>query len=737
MILVFIGGTDRTLNVTRNSLKITDELQERTNSCNFQLHNGTRPSEHDEVLVYDAVTIVTVGSNFVIVDDLNAFRTVFRVNDEVWVGINTSDEAKYTVSAIDTTTNKITFSSNLSGISVSEYIGHRIFGGNIYNIQDKNLHLVSHLVFDISCIDFTKQFDNSIVIDTHEDRTARYIINDMLNTFVNYNLLVDQLDYANNAAIQAVWIESGVGNNPTTDASSPYEEDHWGSFASSGSGTATWTATITTQDINEFTGVISGTPIEGILGFWIKHTDYTKITNYTFRIGSDSSNYIEITKTPAQLSIAANTPIFIEIELIDFSVIGTPNWSAMDYAMIQFICTASTTVEFVGIRILQNKHFKHYPHVKDGLTFDAFRINYLKPMSIIQRLAQDSSYFWYIDYERNIHFFDQPTNIAPFNIDAQGITDNFNDLNIDIDITNIKNVQYIEGGEDVSVSTFSQTFESDGVQREWFTQHKFSNLVVEVDSGAGFVVKTIGIEGLVDETTVNYVYNSNGRRVRAGSATATLISGNKIKFTYNERYTIITAAQNGTSITAVKNTLGYGNGQIAGKIIRNTSLKTQQEAKDIAAAEVDRYGNAIISAEFETHIFGLQSGQQIRIIDSTSGRNIDQDFMIQKVNINTSGNNDIVFKILASSVLYGLVEFFQQLLKASTDLQFDETAVPINLIQNVETVIVSDVFALTSQITEIETVIIADAIATTITTPPWQYGAGGSPQARYNLSTYS
>lgn len=788
MLYVFIGGTDRTGDIDWDSLNIDDELQERVNTASFKLHSGNRPDDYDEVLIYDGTEIVTVGADYVTVKDLYTWKSLFRVNDEIYVGLNTGDEAKYTISAIDTSTNKITFSTNLSGISAGEFIGHRIFGGIVQQVQDENLHLLQNIIFQVDCTDFTKLFDMNQIVDTFADRSPRYIINDMCNTFINYNEVLDQLDYASNGDIQAAWADSGVANNPTTDSTDPYEKDHWGSFASSGSGTATWTASaLTTVVVNNFTGVSSGMPTSGYLRFWIKHTDYTKITSYTFRIGSDSSNYIAVTKTPAQLGITSNDETYCEIDLTDFSDTGTPDWTGIDYALIEFICTASTTVKLAGLRIMEENYFAHYPYCLESSAIDDFNVNYMKPMAVMQRLAQSVSYFWYIDYDRYIHFFDQEENNAPF--DLTETSDNFEELSIKVDAKNLKNVQYVEGGENTSTSTYSEVKKGNAAAREWTLKSKFAGLVIKLDdqttthpaeagtnatnitiTGHGLATgdyitnrsrsdavrevtyvdannvtvesvtgqtngdtisyfdqtQTSGIEGIVDDSSYDYVYNSNAKSVRSGSATDTLDADEYLLFTYNEKYPIISAAQNGASIAALQATLGYTDGQVIGAIIRDKQIQTQEEAKMIASAEVERYGNAIMQATFYTHIYGLQSGQQIRITDSTSGRAIDQNFIIQKVSYKPIGGN-MRSKVTASSVLYGIVEFFQQLIKASLHIEFDAAAVPVNLIFSYEEVTMTDTGDEKSKTTNNETVTITDNCTATDLTPPfaWNPDANG------------
>jgi hypothetical protein len=66
-------------------------------------------------------------------------------------------------------------------------------------------------------------------------------------------------------------------------------------------------------------------------------------------------------------------------------------------------------------------------------------------------MADSLNWYWYIDYDRYIHFFPQATNTAPFNISET--SNNFNNLRITYDSSRLINRQVIEGGDETSTST--------------------------------------------------------------------------------------------------------------------------------------------------------------------------------------------------------------------------------------------------------------------------------------------
>lgn len=95
----------------------------------------------------------------------------------------------------------------------------------------------------------------------------------------------------------------------------------------------------------------------------------------------------------------------------------------------------------------------------------------------------------------------------------------------------LRNRQVVRGGEAPSTTLYTQIFVADGSQTSFTLDYKPKDLAVSVDTGGGYVSKTLGVENLVDESSVQFVYNFQEKVVRNGSH-ATLSAGHKIKFVY-------------------------------------------------------------------------------------------------------------------------------------------------------------------------------------------------------------
>lgn len=61
-------------------------------------------------------------------------------------------------------------------------------------------------------------------------------------------------------------------------------------------------------------------------------------------------------------------------------------------------------------------------NVVTGVTIDQISFNYLQPSQVMRKICDLTGRNWYIDYNKDIHYFPQATNPAPFNIVDQSMT---------------------------------------------------------------------------------------------------------------------------------------------------------------------------------------------------------------------------------------------------------------------------------------------------------------------------
>lgn len=732
MIYVYIGGSNRTSDYEAGSLKKSDELQQKVDIASFNLLSGAKPTYNQEVLIYDGITIESQTGAAVVLSQKSDYNK-FRVGDSLWLGIGDADEERVTVSAISGTS--LTLSSSPSGtFTQGDKIGKKIFGGNVQTVSDENRHLPSNLILKVQCADYTKIFDKKLINDSWKDRSSKYIIVDFLNNFVNYNHEIDSFEYANAAAIQAKWSRGGDAFDTNIDNTNYQEGDTSGLFSwGYSTGTATSTHTFSSINISDLVGVSSGNPTKGFFCFWYKQADYTKASSIQISFGSDGSNYIRLI-----IPLADNNEWnYARIDLTEALVSGTPNWKAVDYLIMRITETATSQINIDGMRINATDSFT-FDNVQDGVIFEDFRASFKKPTGVMQRLADQNGYFWYIDYERDIHFFSTETNVSPFNLNAS--SDNYFDLKIATDATKIVNRQTVRGATETSSTKTVQDIPGDGVKREWVLRNKFRNLrVLTAINTTAFSTASVGIDHIDGETEYDYFGNYNAQSVRAAATTSTLNTASTIRFRYHEIIPIITQSKDNASITALKNILG-NDGIFDGNTITDHNLKTRNEADARAQSEITKFSNPIIQATFVTNYEGLRSGQIINIQDATSGRNINQNFLIQKVSQKPISEYDGIneYSVTCASTVFGIVELLQKLIKDSTNLKVDENEVIYNVETVYEEVTTTESWTVESQNVQRETVSVTESWTSAVLTHPfyWQTTSEDS-KLIWNLSAWS
>lgn len=735
MIKVYINDTDITDNIEFGSVSRNNAIQQRSDSLSFSMFRGTKPSENQDIRFFICDEVDTIdGSVITLKGKFERKTNKFFQNQEVFLRISENNETKAIVNSFNETTLELELTETPSiTINEGDLVGWLFFGGVVSRVADRNVTVLSNLEFDVECTDYTKIFDKKIISDTWEGVDGRYIINDFVNTTVNYNSTIDNLSYADNTAIQAEWIESGTANNPTIDTTDYIEGSASLKMTWTGAGDAVLEGTPPSIDLSALTGASSGSPLAGELMIWIKPVDYTKITSIKLRVGSDSSNYAEL-----ELDSPVNNDFNYLVKPFELaSVTGTPDWTSIDYAAIIINGSASSTVYLNGFRLNNSKSFT-LKNVSATIPLTQYRAPQIKPSSFLQTLSKNFQYIWWIDYERDIHF------VASGDVGAvlefTDSSDNFQGLNIEVDQSQLGNRVIIRGGEKTSIGTYTEIREGNNAQREWLMKSKFNNLVVTVDDGTSshsaesgttttnikltahglssgdyivnrsrdnavrevtivdvdnFTVeavpsqtsgdnitffsisKDIGIEGLVDETSVNYLYNSNEKSIRSTSIENTLDFGVFIKFTYNERVNIQIQYLDPVSSNGLK-ALGLGDGIFDLDPITDRNIKDVTSAVALAQAKVNDYRNPIISGGAQTDRDGLQAGQTIHIQDSVRG--IDSNFVIQTIRTKFKGgeyNDYMIHNVSFGTTLFGIIEFYQKLLSQKDSIEVGDSSEPV------------------------------------------------------------
>jgi hypothetical protein len=293
-------------------------------------------------------------------------------------------------------------------------------------------------------------------------------------------------------------------------------------------------------------------------------------------------------------------------------------------------------------------------NVKQGVLVKNIPFNYKYPSECFKELSELTGYNWYSDYKKDIHFFDQFTNLAPFNLDDT--QSNFSDLEIEADISQLRNRVYFRGGTYLS-DPYTETHS--GGKSVWLLAYHPSNMTIDVNG----VQKTVGIENLHDSSSFDFLMNYQEKHVIPGKLSTT--SSDVIKFTYKYDVPVLTVQDDIDSINRMK-ALEGGDG-VYEHLIVNKEVESKDLARQLSQANLDQFSNPLLSGSFTTNVKGLRSGQLINILQSN--RNINDNFLIHRVTMKWLTVDLFEFNVEIASKLKGVEDLMMELFRRGRKIE--------------------------------------------------------------------
>lgn len=272
--------------------------------------------------------------------------------------------------------------------------------------------------------------------------------------------------------------------------------------------------------------------------------------------------------------------------------------------------------------------------------------NRLPVSKCLQLLAEQVNYSWYVDYDKDIHFFAKNSEPAPFSLSDTAGNYIFSSLRIKDDLSQLRNRVYVRGGE-IKGTSRSENFTGDATKKTFALGNKFSNKPTVTVGG---VSKTVGVDFLDQDASFDCLWNYNEKYIRfvnaPASAAAIVISGTPL-------IPIIVQIQDESSIAK------YG-GIYEFSVVDKT-IKSVEEARQYATSQLEAYANKIAEGGFDTYESGLRSGQIITI--QSDIRDLNSSFLIQRVTLSMRTPTEGLWIVeLATLRTIGIIDFLQNLL---------------------------------------------------------------------------
>jgi hypothetical protein len=253
------------------------------------------------------------------------------------------------------------------------------------------------------------------------------------------------------------------------------------------------------------------------------------------------------------------------------------------------------------------------------------------PSKIIKKLADDTGFQWWVDYNKDVHF--GPTNTWPSPLPNNTLlpdtdTANYSNLKFTEDVSQVRNQIYLRGYKLPANYSITQSFVADG-QNNTFTltyepKHSLSSITVKV--GGTTQTNKLDLSGgqpnAQTQDNTAYVHYKN-KTVRFNVAPS---QGTVVSVTYVPMFEMISMYNDPNAMQVMKQRdLQDGVYEYA---VRDQQLtSTDQTLANIRGQlELAKYAYPHITGEFESFLQGWQPGQYFYL---TSNNRMDGQFQNQ------------------------------------------------------------------------------------------------------------
>lgn len=291
-----------------------------------------------------------------------------------------------------------------------------------------------------------------------------------------------------------------------------------------------------------------------------------------------------------------------------------------------------------------------YVNVTSTFLIEKIVFNQVPISTCLKRLAAIVNYDWYVDEDKDVHFFPKYANSAPFDLTDDNGNHIYKNLRRNADGSQVANRIKVRGGM-YNGETFTDIITVVGSDTTSFKlPYGFANLIVELDTGGGFVAQNVGIDFIDDFTSDDVLYNFQDQMIRFENP---LADGDQIRFSGNPKVPVFAVAEDPVSIAEY----GY-----VEKLIRDDSIESNAVARRRANAELYSYAEPVIDAQFKTFTPGLRAGMIVRIQSDIQGT--DDELIIKGLNFKMRDPENFYYEAqLVSTKRYDFITLLQMILE--------------------------------------------------------------------------
>jgi len=264
----------------------------------------------------------------------------------------------------------------------------------------------------------------------------------------------------------------------------------------------------------------------------------------------------------------------------------------------------------------------------------------------LKRLADIVQYDWYIDVDKDVHFFPKETESAPFDLTDTNGNYVYKTLKRTTDGSQVVNRVKVRGGEYEGDTYTDEIVVNGNTSKSFQLPYKFANLTIKLNT----VSQNIGIDFIDDFTVVDVLYNFAEKTIRFENP---LSDSDVIEFSGNPKVPVFAIAEDPTSIAS------YG---VIEKLLRDNNIKSNEVARKRASAELYAYAEPVVDARFYTYQSGLNVGMTINIQSDLRG--VDENLIIKKIDFKMIDPNTFGYQVeCVSTKRQDLIDLLQKIIE--------------------------------------------------------------------------
>jgi len=587
-------------------------------------------------------------------------NNVDRSNQIIFTSLSVTDQLNQAVNNASFTMQRIagdatkSYKPLLGSEVVMEDGATRVFGGIIVDLSE-TVSSGTEVRYDVKCKDYTQLLDGKLVVEKYENTTVNNIIQDIYHRYiVDWTLGNVSVGLPNTTDVYSFEYPVLAPNTYSLRPSASWGFTGRAGIASNGSAYGQPTAPDGTQ-----VGLIQDDAGSGDgQGYMFKY--FSPIISGYYIIAFKACKRAGYNDATLDIKINGVVKDSVTISNTAFKqYYSKPIYMTSGFSELGFLATGSNMTAFLDDINFSTPNAFSIQYVNCPIAVKTTVLNRISFSASLEKLSKLTGFSWAVDYYKNIYFFEKNTITAPFNLEDDNGKYIFESLELNKDITQLRNRVFIRGGESKG-ATRTETWSWDGTKKTFPLSNKYATAPTITVNGSPV---TVGIDYLNDEASFNCLWSFQEKYIKFSTGFTATAGTNNILVTGEPLFPVQVQVEDPVSIAE------YGLFEYSKK---DLTIKSKEEALRIAQAELKAYSDTIDEGSFDTYESGLVSGQVIRI--KSDIRALEEDFLIQKVVLRqlTTGKN--IYKIsLASLRTVGIIDLLISLLR-SEDRYIDDSS---------------------------------------------------------------